>query len=138
MIPHNEPTRANARHSRHYRDWEQSLDETGAEYIRSDMETVTYATGAKGSRDAEGLRYDLISGIALERLARVCHEGAERYGDRNWEQGLTVRQCVNRAIRHLSKYCDGDVSEDHLGHALWRIHAAIHSEKAWPELNKVS
>ncbi|MDE2021053.1 MAG: hypothetical protein KGJ13_12010 [Patescibacteria group bacterium] len=96
---------------------------------------VTYPSGAKGSKDAEGLRYDLISGIALERLAKVSHEGAERYGDRDWEKGISARTCVSRAIRHLSKYCDGDTTEDHLGHAFWRIMAAIHSEKAWPELN---
>lgn len=112
-----------------------SVDERGEKYVRSDMEIVTYATGAKGSKDAEGLRYDLISGIALERLAKVCHEGALRYGDRDWEKGLTVKQCLSRAIRHLSKHCDGDKTEDHLGHAFWRIMAAIHSEKAWPKLN---
>lgn len=102
----------------------------------TDDDIITYPTGARGSKDATGYRYDLISPIAMERLAKVCHEGAVKYGDRDWEKGLSVAVCICRAIRHLYKYLRGDRSEDHLGHALWRIAAAAHSEEAWPHLNQ--
>lgn len=98
-------------------------------------EIVQYATGAVRSADAESVRYDLISPIALERWAKTCHEGAQKYGDYNWEKGMAVSVMINHTFEHLRKYLAGDRSEDHLGHALWNIAGAIHSEELWPELN---
>ena len=46
-----------------------------------------FPTGSRrDSREGKG-RYDLISPIALRRLALVCERGAAKYGDRNWEKG---------------------------------------------------
>lgn len=42
-------------------------------------------------------------------------EGAQKYGDRNWE-GLPIDNVLNHAIRHIYLYLEGDRSEDHLGH----------------------
>lgn len=99
-------------------------------------ETVRFQTGAIRSSDAEATRYDLVSPIGLEAVARACAEGAAKYGDYNWEAGMPVHDLLNHALRHVYRYLAGDRSEDHLGHAAWGMLAAIHSEAVWPELNK--
>ena len=99
-------------------------------------ETVKFATGAVRSSDAEATRYDLISPIGLEAVARTCAEGAAKYSDYNWEAGMPVHDLLNHAIRHIYRYLAGDRSEDHLPHAAWGLLAAIHSEAMWPELNE--
>ena len=99
-------------------------------------QTVKFSTGAIRSSDAESTRYDLISPIGLEAVARTCAEGAEKYSDYNWERGMPVHDLLNHALRHIYRYLAGDRSEDHLPHAAWGLLAAIHSEALWPELNE--
>jgi len=94
-----------------------------------------FPSGAIRSKDADNVRYDLISPIAMRRLAEVCAEGAHKYGDFNWEKGMPIIDLLNHGLRHLLRYLAGDRSEDHLGHALWNVAAAVHSEECWPELN---
>ena len=101
-----------------------------------DGHQVLYGTGSVRSHDAEGVRYDLISPIALEAIAETYAEGALKYGSHNWEKGQPVVDLLNHAIRHLYKYLGGDRSEPHLPHAAWNVMAAIHSEKLWPHLNE--
>lgn len=98
--------------------------------------SVKFTTGAVRSGDAEGTRYDLISPIGLEAVARTCAEGAAKYSDFNWERGMPVHDLLNHAIRHIYRYLAGDRSEPHLPHAAWGLMAAIHSEALWPELNR--
>jgi hypothetical protein len=98
--------------------------------------TVRYGSGAVRSSDAEATRYDLVSPIGLEAVARAAAEGAEKYSDFNWERGMPVGDLLNHAIRHVYRYLAGDREEDHLGHAAWGLLAAIHSEALWPELNQ--
>lgn len=93
------------------------------------------STGALSSTDADNVRFDLVSPIAWMTYARVSAEGADEYGPYNWEKGTTVAEHLNRALRHVCLYLFGDRSDDHLGHAFWRLGAAIHSEKLWPDLN---
>jgi len=97
--------------------------------------TVRFSTGAVRSSDAEATRYDLISPIGLEAVARTCADGAAKYSAHNWEKGMPVADLLNHAIRHVYLYLAGDRSEDHLPHAAWGLLAAIHSEQLWPELN---
>ena len=101
----------------------------------TDGGTVRFTTGAVRSSDAEATRYDLISPIGLEAVARTCAEGAAKYSDYNWEAGMPVHDLLNHAVRHIYKYLGGDRSEDHLPHAAWGLLAAIHSEALWPHLN---
>ena len=107
----------------------------GRDVRERDGETVQFSTGAVRSADAEATRYDLISPIGLEAVARTCAEGAARYGDWNWEKGMPVHDLLNHALRHINLYLAGDRSEPHLPHAAWGLLAAIHSEALWPHLN---
>lgn len=74
-------------------------------------------------------RYDLVSPYAIRRLAVVCAKGAIKYDDRNWEKGMQLHRYIDSAKRHLDQYLMGQTDEDHLGHALWNIHALIHTEE---------
>ena len=103
------------------------------------MSLKTFHTGATRSSKMAGIsnsgvfdfdpRYDLISPIGLRRLAETYSEGANIHGERNWEQGLPVSDCLNRALAHIFVYCSGDRSEDHLAHAAWGLFAAMHFEE---------
>ncbi len=52
----------------------------------------------------------------MKNVAEAMGEGALKFGEQNWRK-LDVKVCVNHAIRHLYMLLDGDVSEDHAGHA---------------------
>jgi len=97
--------------------------------------TAKFGTGAIRSDTFEEFRYDLVSPIGLREVARACAEGAEKYGDWNWEKGMPVHDLLNHAIAHIYGFLSGDRSEPHLGHAAWNLLAAIHSHELWPHLN---
>jgi hypothetical protein len=94
-----------------------------------------YATGAVRSADCDAVRYDLISPIGLRALAQTYHEGAEKFGPYNWENGMPVADLLNHAIAHIYKFLGGDRSEDHIGHATWNLIGVSHSLEKWPHLN---
>lgn len=88
-----------------------------------------FTTGSRrDAREGKG-RYDLISPFAERRLALVNERGAGKYGDRNWEMGQPLSRYLDSAKRHIRDYFAGDRSEDHLGQALWNLHAAVHTEE---------
>lgn len=88
-----------------------------------------FTTGSqRDSRDGKG-RYDLISPIALKRLALRMEGGATHYGERNWEKGQPLMRYVDSAIRHIQNHVEGKRDEDHMGAALWNIHSFIHTEE---------
>lgn len=81
-------------------------------------EIVTNAAGGRQSRlDA---RYDLVPPFAHEVLAKVLAEGAAKYTPWNWTK-IPSEDHLNHALQHLTKFAQGDVSEDHAAHALTRI-----------------
>jgi hypothetical protein len=97
--------------------------------------TDKFGTGAVRSKDAENVRYDLISPIAMEALAETYAEGSLKYDDFNWEKGMPAHDMLNHALRHIFRFLSGDRSEPHLPHAMWNLGAAIHSLALWPHLN---
>lgn len=82
-----------------------------------DSERVDYASGAQRSAAVKHFRYDLIHPLFAKALARVLAEGAEKYGEHNWELGFPISSLTNHLFAHLYDFMSGDRSEDHLGHA---------------------
>ncbi len=77
-------------------------------------------TGIK--HDGGKARWDLIPWDGLEEIVNVMTSGAEKYGDRNWEKGLTYSRVWAASIRHLWKWFHGENKDSetglsHLAHA---------------------
>ena len=82
-------------------------------------------------------RYDLMSPEANRRRATVYGKGAKNHGDRNWENGMPISECINRATRHLGLYLAGEPSEDHLAHAALNLDFIMHYELHNPECQDI-
>jgi hypothetical protein len=88
-----------------------------------------FKTGSVRDTNIGKGRYDLISPIALQRLAKHFENGAVKYGDRNWEKGQPLSRYFDSAVRHLYRFLEGLRDEDHLAAALWNVGAMIHTEE---------
>lgn len=76
-----------------------------------------FASGAKRSKVKPP--YYLITQTFLERIAIVLEKGLKSYGANNWTKGDEVFavDTMNHLFEHVTKFLNGDRSEDHLGHA---------------------
>jgi len=106
---------------------------------------------AKGRRYNKGkLRYELISDIALEEIAKVYTNGAEKYtvrddndniisdGANNWRDGLSWMDCIASAKRHIEKFVkridvDNETNTLHLANACWNLITIIDFYKTFPQ-----
>ena len=103
--------------------------------MKDSGERDQYTGGAvRDRRDGKG-RYDLISPIALERLAKVYEEGGKGKGDRNREQGIPLSRFLDSAMRHIQQYLRGMRDEDHLTQAAWNLFGAIHTDDQVSRMN---
>ena len=88
-----------------------------------------FKTGAvRDIQDSKG-RFDLVSPLALKRLADLYQRGCAKYGERNYEKGIPLCRIIDSAMRHLNMYLAGDRSEDHLSALAWNAFALIHTEE---------
>ena len=72
--------------------------------------------------DGDKLRLDLLSIQAIQGTAEVLTFGADKYGDRNWERGLSFSRVFGALLRHLfawwmKKDLDEETGLHHLDHA---------------------
>lgn len=72
--------------------------------------------------DADKVRWDLLPGDALAEIAKVLTFGADKYGDRNWEQGIQYGRVFAASMRHLWDWFRGEDNDpetglSHLAHA---------------------
>jgi len=89
----------------------------------------TFSSGAKRDNPKGKGAYELISPIALHRLAKVYERGAVQKGARNWENGFPMSRAIQSAIRHIFQYLEGMRDEDHLSQACWNLFACMHFEE---------
>lgn len=78
--------------------------------------------------------FDKWSHMFLE-VAKHFEEGAEKYGENNWQKGLPVKCYINSAVRHYLKWLREDDDEPHDRAFCWNIICAIWTCKHMPELN---
>lgn len=96
-----------------------------------------FETGAvRDMQEGKG-RCDLLPACALLRLSRHYEAGANKYSDRNWEQGIPISVMIDSGMRHLLKYLDGQDDEDHLVAAAWNILGAMWMEEKHPDLQDI-
>jgi hypothetical protein len=90
--------------------------------------------GKRESNEGRG-RFDLLPIEAIEALAVWMEDGAKKYGDRNWEDGLSVKDSINRMVRHAIKAANGWTDEDHLAAVMCNAAFAITTMKRHPEFD---
>ena len=75
-----------------------------------------------GRKDDQGkLRYDLVPWDAVDEIVGVLTDGAVKYTDRNWEQGMSWGRVIGAAFRHLTRWSmgedkDPETGRSHLAH----------------------
>lgn len=67
---------------------------------------------------------DSLETMILE-VSKHFEEGAEKYGENNWQKGLPVNCYLNSAIRHYLKHRRGDEDEPHDRAFVWNIVCCI-------------
>jgi len=92
----------------------------------------SFGQSVRDSSEGKGA-YELISPLALKRLAVVLEHGRKKYAARNWEHSMPMGRILQSALRHIWQYIEGqklsNEYEDHLGHAAFNIFAAIHYDE---------
>lgn len=73
---------------------------------------------------------------AILELAKHFENGAKKYGERNWQNGIPVRCYIDSAVRHYLKFLRGDTDEPHDRAFVWNIVCAIWTCEHMPELNE--
>lgn len=95
--------------------------------LKDSGERILYSFESAMREPATGKgRYDLISPIALKRIAQHYENGAKKYEDRNWEKGMPLSRCLDSAMRHLQQLIAGMDDEDHAAAVCWNVMAFIH------------
>lgn len=60
------------------------------------------------------VRWDLLSENFIRDMAIVMKEGAEKFGDNNWQKGVPDGVTINHLLEHLFQWQEGDRGELHL------------------------
>ena len=68
---------------------------------------------------------------AMLEVAKHYEDGAKKYAERNWEQGIPLHCYIDSEVRHYLKYRRGDDDEPHGRAFLWNVLGAW-----WTHINK--
>lgn len=85
-------------------------------------------------------RFDLLmnNSVGLRRLAETFGEGAVKYGEKNWQKGLSESNLINHALAHLHQYLAGDRKEDHIAHLTWNFYTLMWMQEKRPDLMDIT
>lgn len=95
----------------------------------------------EGLRFNEGkVRHDLVPAYAQEQYARVLTKGAEKYAERNWEQGMKWSKVLASLKRHIAKFemgedLDGETGLHHMAHAMCNAAFLVQYSKTCPHFD---
>jgi hypothetical protein len=86
------------------------------------------------------LRFDLIPPESLKAIAEVFTFGAKKYGDRNWEKGISANRHFGAVQRHLWQWWQGkELDEEsglsHLSHAICDLAMLLATVQRRPDLD---
>ena len=81
--------------------------------------------------DGGKTRMDLLPVKPLRAVGDVLTFGADKYGDRNWELGIEYGRLYAAALRHLTRWWDGEDLDDesgmnHMAHATCCLMMLLH------------
>jgi hypothetical protein len=102
-------------------------------------EREEYDSGMKRDTQDGKPRFDLIipesvpyADQLLTRIAGLYSRGAEKYEDRNWEQGsgkAELARARSSAFRHFMQWFTGETDEDHAAAVFFNIQAAEYFQR---------
>ncbi len=95
-----------------------------------------FDTGAERDTGGKG-RCDLLPHSALLRVSRQMEGALAEHEERNWEKGIPMHSFLDSAMRHLFRYMDGWVDEDHLAAAATNVLMALWTEDHMPEMQDI-
>lgn len=87
-----------------------------------------FSTGSRRDTQTGKGRPDLIPPYPMERLAKHYENGANKYGDRNWEKGQPLMRYIASAKRHIIDIEKGMTDEDHFAAVIWNIMSFMHTQ----------
>lgn len=87
-----------------------------------------FGTGAVRDTAEDKPRPALISPYAQMRKGAWLAKGAQKYKERNWEQGMPISRCIDSLERHIQEYKMGLTNEDHLAAVAVNAEFIMHYE----------
>jgi hypothetical protein len=121
---------------------------------RVSMSSISYARskghGGAVKYDEEKVRFELLSTLAIQELAKVLTFGAKKYTSHNWRRGFTYSRLLGASLRHIFAFmrcedCDIETGLSHLAHAMCCLMfllehhlAAFGCDDRWDEYGNVS
>jgi len=76
----------------------------------------------KGNRfNTDKLKWGLVPQSSLVPMVRVLEFGAKKYGNYNWQKGLSIIEICESLKRHLDAFMEGEDNDSesglsHIGH----------------------
>ena len=67
-------------------------------------------------------------------LSMHYKQGAEKYGERNWEKGIPLHSFIDSGVRHFLKHIDGQKDERHDLAFVWNMLGAVWTMEHKPEM----
>ena len=89
-----------------------------------------FETGAQRDTGDGKLRMSLVPQQELKRVMKRYLDGAVKYGENNWMQGMPLSVYYDCANRHLEAWWRGETDEDHAAAVVWNMLCAM-----WTETN---
>ena len=74
-----------------------------------------------------------IADMAME-VSMHYKQGAEKYGERNWEKGIPLHSFIDSGVRHFIKHLDGRTDERHDRAFVWNMLGAVWTMEHKPEM----
>lgn len=71
---------------------------------------------------------------AMLEVSMHYKQGAEKYGERNWEKGIPMHSYIDSGVRHFLKHIDGQTDERHDRAFVWNMIGAIWTMDHRPEM----
>lgn len=102
--------------------------------IKDSGERTVYDNGFQRDMHEGKGRFDLLPWGAIWELAKLCEEGAIKYGERNIDLGCPQHSLLDSAIRHIAKHIMGFTDEDHLRAAFWNLGWALQQNVYRPDM----
>ena len=96
-------------------------------YDGNDIEVRHVLNELGGRKDDFGKsRYDLLPPELLDGVARVLTFGAGKYGERNWEKGMSWGRPFAALMRHMGAWWRGEAADPETGMShLWHAGCCI-------------